>query len=211
MMRNKNRINTQILRTLDRLDQRLNSIQQQLGQQQPGQPSIQQQLKQQQQDLHAIQRQLGQQQPGQPSIQQQLQQILLAISQQQGLQQQKQPVIQQQQGQVHQAPLTQNDVREMINKGIAKDKLESYDYCELQSYQYIKSNFFDFRYSQIKLFFDGLITDLNQQNHTQIPLPARNDNRSLKSYLRYLDSIWPEIQPHLMHPPQLITDISKQL
>ncbi|KAK8895536.1 hypothetical protein M9Y10_024003 [Tritrichomonas musculus] len=142
IIRSAHQNNSEINRTFGRLNQ---ATQQQMEQPRPKQLQIQQQLQAIQQQLQIILQKL-----------QVIQQKLMVIQQQLGSQHPEQPPIQQQQQQQGQPALMQNILTMMINEGIAKDKVESNDYQEFKSCQYIKKNFINFRFAQIKLFLNHI-------------------------------------------------------
>lgn len=73
------------------------------------------------------------------------------------------------------------ELRKMINCALATNDRERYDDFSSVSCQWLSKNLTEFRFAQIKQFFDGVISVLNE-NGAQISVSTRNEQRSLKTY-----------------------------
>ena len=81
------------------------------------------------------------------------------------------------------------------------DSLIGFDERSSNSLKFISKHLDGFTWTQIVLFFDSLLTRINQNNFNhQIPPFSRAEKRKKTLFLNHLDIFWDEIVPFLNDP-----------
>ena len=97
--------------------------------------------------------------------------------------------------------LNRGQICTMINGGIAKSSFENLSIEKSRSYTWVQANIPNFRFYQIKLFFESLINNINQAHSRQIRNPTRDEKRSKVLFFKYLDIFWDKISRYIRNNP----------